>query len=207
MRIGFFVQGDMDEAVVRGLAERWCPGAELAEGRFRGSARESLRREVRKALLDLKDSKACDALVVLTDADANRWQEVKRGEWEKVPEDCRHLTLFGVADRNVECWLAADRGALAAELGCRAEEIPTDDPSAFVKRRFGLTDREGKDAAKERVREYVVRASLKSWIEESDSFADFHDEARRLAKQTKCPIPNERNDGVRRAGRVGSSAG
>ena len=207
MRIGFFVQGDVDEAVVRGLAERWCPGAELAEGRFRGSARESLRREVRKALLDLKDSKACDALVVLTDADANRWRDVKRREWEKVPEDCRHLTLFGVADRNVECWLAADPGALAAEPGCRAEEIPTDDPSAFVKRRFGLKDRERKEAARTRVREYVARASLRSWIEESDSFADFHDDARRLAKQTGCPIPNERNDGARRAGRVGSDPG
>ena len=43
-------------------------GAELAAGTFRGSSRESLRREIRKALLDLKDSKACDALVVLTDA-------------------------------------------------------------------------------------------------------------------------------------------
>lgn len=194
----------MDEAVVRGLAERWCPGAELAEGRFRGSSRESFRRETRKALHDLKDSKACDALVVLTDANVYRWQDVKRRESRRVPDDCRHLTLFGVADRNVECWLAADRGALAAELGCRAEEIPTGDPSDFVKRRFGLKDREGKEAARTRVREYVVRAPLGSWIRASDSFADFHDGARRLAKRTGCAIPNERNDGVRRAGRVGS---
>lgn len=196
MKIGYYVQGDADEAVVRGLADRWCPGADLAEGRFRGSSGASFRREIRKALFDLKDSKACDALVVLTDADANRWQEVKRREWEKVPDDCRHLTLFGVADRNVECWLAADPGALAAELGCRAEEIPTVDPSDFVKQRFGFTDREGKVAARTRVREYVARASLGSWIKASDSFADFHDEARRLAKRTRCAISNERNDGA-----------
>ena len=142
MKIGYCVQGVADEAVVRGLADRWCPGAELAAGTFRGSSGETLRREIRKALLDLKDSKACDALVVLTDADANRWRDVKRREWGKVPDDCRHLTLFGVADRNVECWLAADPGALAAELGCRAEEIPPDDPSAFVKQRF-RADRPG----------------------------------------------------------------
>ena len=34
MRIGYYVQGAMDESVVRGLAKRWCPDAELAEGRF-----------------------------------------------------------------------------------------------------------------------------------------------------------------------------
>ena len=38
MRIGYYVQGAMDESVVRGLAKRWCPDAELAEGRFRGSS-------------------------------------------------------------------------------------------------------------------------------------------------------------------------
>ena len=197
MKIGYCVQGGADEAVVRGLADRWCPGAELAVGTFRGSSRESFRREIRKALLDLKDSKACGALVVLTDADANRWQEVKRRESKKVPDDCRHLTLFGVADRNVECWLAADRGALAAELGCRAAEIPKDDPSAFVKRRFGLTGQDRREDAKERVRKYVARAPLKSWIGASDSFADFHDGARRLARRTRCAMPNERQDGVR----------
>ena len=199
MRIGYYVQGVADEAVVRGLADRWCPGAELAAGPFRGSSGESFRREISKALLVLKDSKACGTLVVLTDADTNRWQDVKRRESKRVPDDCRHLTLFGVADRNVECWLAADRGALAAELECRAEDIPTPDPSAFVKRRFGLTDRDRREAAKQRVREYVAQASLRSWIKASDSFADFHDEARRLAKHIGCAMPNERSAGVRRS--------
>ena len=157
----------------------------------------SFRREIRKALLDLKDGKACDVLVVLTDADADRWQDVKRRESSKVPGECRHLTLFGVAGRNVECWLAADRDALGAELGCRAEDVPAEDPSGFVKRRFGLTDRDRRQAAKTRVRRYAARAPLRSWIEASDSFADFHDEARRLAAQTGCEFPNERDDGIR----------
>ena len=90
MKIGYCVQGDADEAVVRGLADRWCPSAELAQGLFRGSSRESFRREIRKALLDLKDSKACGALVVLTDADANRWQEVgcmaRRGQGTRIDD-------------------------------------------------------------------------------------------------------------------------
>ena len=190
MRIGYYVQGAMDEAVVHGLTRRWCPNAELAEGRFRGSSGESFRREIRKSLMDLKD-KECDFLVVLTDADADRWQEVKRREWEKVPQDCRHLTLFGVADRNIECWLAIDRPALANVFGCGIDDIPEGDPSGFVKRRFGLTGRDRMREGRERVRDFVVETSLRTWIEGSDSFSDFYDAARSLASQNECPFPNE----------------
>ena len=49
MKIGYYVQGDTDEAVVWGLAKRWCPDAELAEGRFRGASKESFRREIANA--------------------------------------------------------------------------------------------------------------------------------------------------------------
>ena len=54
MKIGYYVQGDADEAVVWGLAKRWCPDAELAEGQFRGASKESFRREIAKSLMDLK---------------------------------------------------------------------------------------------------------------------------------------------------------
>ncbi len=194
MKIGFYVQGDMDEAIVRGLAARWCPEAELAEGRFRGSSRISFRREIRKSLRDLRDAKACDVLVVLTDADAGHWREVKTRESARVPDDCRHMTVFGVADRNAECWLAIDRGALAAVLQCGVEDIPDGDPSGFVKRSFGLTDRATREAARARVRDYVAHAELKSWIDGSDSFEEFYGDARRLARRTACPFPNEREN-------------
>lgn len=193
MKIGYYVQGDMDEAVVRGLARRWCSGAELVAGRFRGKMGLSLRREIERSLIDLKDDKECKFLVVLTDADGNRWQDVKRRESGKVPEQCRHLTLFGVADRNIECWLATDRGALAGALGCRPEDIPTDDPSGFVKRRFGLSGRTPKEAGMKRVSDYVAGASLKPWIDGSPSFQSFYDDARALAQRAECPsFPNER---------------
>ncbi len=142
--------------------------------------------------MDLKDDKGCDILVFLTDADANRWQDVKRRESDRIPEDCRYLTLLGVADRNIECWLAIDRGALARELQCQVNVIPTDDPSAFIKRHFGLTDRDTKQNAKARICDYVAEASLRMWIEGSDSFEDFYEQARRWAARNECSIPNER---------------
>lgn len=192
MKIGYYVQGDADEAFIWGLAQRWCPEAERAPGRFRGSSRESFRREILKALLDLKDDKGCDILVVLTDADVNPWREVKGREWQRVPVECQHLTIFGVADRNVECWLAIDRQALAKELGCHVNEIPYDDPSGFIKRRFGLGQRGvDKQSVKERLCNFVAVAPLRSWIEGSDSFQDFYQEVRRLSMQHNCSIPNE----------------
>lgn len=192
MKIGYYVQGDTDEAVVRGLAKRWCPDAELVRGPFRGSTKVALKRELLIALsMDLKDDKGCDILVFLTDADANPWRDVKRRESDRIPEDCRYLTLFGVADRNIECWLAIDRGALARELQCQVNDIPKDNPSDFIKQRFGLTDRDTKQNAKARICDYVAQASLREWIEGSDSFEDFYKEARRWANQNGCALPNE----------------
>lgn len=195
MRIGYYVQGAMDESVVRGLAKRWCPDAELAEGRFRGSSKESFRREIRKSLMSLKDGKECDVLVVLTDADVNPWRKVKQRESSRIPDDCKHLTLFGVADRNIECWLAADRSALADELDCRVEDIPVlpEDPSGFVKGGFERRARNRGQDVGECVSGYVERALLKPWIEKSVSFADFYEDARSLALLTECPFPNERD--------------
>lgn len=192
MKIGYYVQGDADEAVVWGLAKRWCPDAELVKGPFRGSTNVALKRELHIALsMNLKDDKRCDAIVFLTDADADLWRDVKRRELNSIPTDCQHLTLFGVANRNIECWLAIDRSALARELECSEEDIPKDNPSDFVKRHFGLTGR-NKLEAKARICNYVTHASLREWIEGSDSFADFYDEARRWAARNECSIPNER---------------
>ena len=100
MRIGYYVRGHADEAVVWGLAGRWCPDAALAPGRFRGSSKESFRRELRKSLMDLAGQQACDVVVVLTDADVNAWRDVQTRETAKIPDEYGHLILFGVADRN-----------------------------------------------------------------------------------------------------------
>ena len=195
MKIGYYVQGTADEAFVHGLAARWCPGAKMAMGKFRGESKTSFRREVKKALWDLRDDKQCDVLVVLTDSDVAPWREVKQREWNRVPPDCQHLCVFGVAGRNIECWLAIDRPALARELGCQPDEIPrVDDLSGFVKREFGLGKRDAaRESAKKRVKEFVARAPLKSWIEQSKSFEDFYESARSLAARNRCDLPNERN--------------
>ena len=193
MKIGYIVQGTADEAFLHGLARRWCNDAELPRGKFRGQSRESLRRELPKTVKDLAIYQACDAIVVLTDSDTDDWQAVKSREWNKIPQEYRHMTAFGVAERNIECWLAIDRRALANMLKCQPDEIPDgDDPSGCVKRRLGIEQRdEVRELAKSRITEFVAGVDMKPWINNSRSFKDFYEDACRLALGRKCKIPNE----------------
>lgn len=195
MKIGYYVQGTVDEAFVKGLAKRkrYCPDATMEQGRFRGRSGTSLRREIRQALLDLKEDKGCDYMVVLTDADDAEWRDIYNREWNKVPEDCKHITVFGVANRNIECWLSIDRPALAAELGCKAEDIPADNPSGFVKRKFGVGSRgTERQVGEKRIEKFVSEVSFYHWLRNCKSFEHFWDQIYTLSKQANCSIPNER---------------
>jgi hypothetical protein len=193
--IGFIVQGTNDLAFLDGLRVRYCPNAIIAQPHFRGSSRESLRREIRKALGELRYRDCCDYFVILTDADVNPWREVHRNEWAKIPAIYQHVTIFGVAERNIECWLAASPSFLASELDCEPNEIPIEDPSDFVKARLrALCGPEGQDAWRQRVVAIVCHAPLGQWLRASRSFEHFWDQIVRMSKQQKgCQIPNERN--------------
>ena len=127
MKIGIYVEGAADEAFLRGLKNRWCPNAEFVVGRSRGESKQSLRRELRKNLIGLRDRDRCDLLVCLTDCDIHGkgWRDIKKNESAKVPEGCKHLTVYGVADRNIECWMALDREAMAGFLECSEMNFPT----------------------------------------------------------------------------------
>lgn len=195
MRIGIYFEGAADEAFLRGLHNRWCPNADLVVGRRRGTSKKSLRRELKQYLTGLRDRDQCDLLVCLTDCDSHGkgWRDIKKNETAKVPQDCKHLTVYGVADRNLECWMALDGQALAAFLGCAEGELPRDDVSGFVKRRLEIETRDKRDEAKERIRAFVKVAPLKTWIIRSDSFAAFYQDLRAFALQQSCDFPNERD--------------
>ncbi len=128
----------------------------------------------------------------LSDADEANWRDIQRREVGKLPDNIRPFAVYGMADRNIECWLAVNRVALAKELNCTPEEIPRDDPSGFVKKKFGLGERDNaREDAKNRVAQFVAQAPVKSWIEGSESFRSFYGEARSLAARTACEMPNE----------------
>ncbi len=178
------------------MAKKYCPAATLASGKYRGQSGESHRRELRHALLDLVSDKHCDYLVVLTDADSGSWLEIYNREWMRIPDECKHVTVFGVADRNIECWLSLDRRALAEKLGCSENDIPSDNPSGFVKRRFGVSSRgqlrlQGVECIEQFV-SHAPRDVIQNWIHNGRSFAHFWDQIFQLGKREHCHVPNER---------------
>ena len=62
------------------------------------------------------------------------WREIKQRESEHVPVEYRHMTVYGVADRNIECWLAADRDYLAQRLAISQNALDVDDPKGILER-------------------------------------------------------------------------
>jgi len=140
MRIGYAVQGSTDRAFLHGLNERWCKDAEMVEGAFRGSTGLSLRRELAKICDELFWQKGCDVIVFLSDADDANWREIQRREVSKLPDSIRPFAVYGMADRNIECWLCADAGYLAERTGREAEDFAVDEPKGVFESAMHIGD-------------------------------------------------------------------
>src|SRR5271157_676732 len=104
MKIGYSIEGSTDRAMLRGLQRRWCPQAELVEGRFRGTSRESQRREIPRTCLELA-LKGADVIVFLRDTNEEDWRRVLKAEEARCRPEHQHLAVFGVCARNAESWL------------------------------------------------------------------------------------------------------
>ncbi len=191
MTIGYSVEGATDRALLEGLRRRWLPKAALVEGAFRGAAGISLRRDIPRICGELSH-KGASVFVFLTDANDQDWREVKRRESDFVPVERRHVTIYGVADRNVECWLAADRDYLARRLGIMPETLHVPDPKGVFERALGVTSYERKE---EEIAAIVLDAPMRGWLQRSPSFEAFYEDARAVGQQQGFVIPNEREKG------------
>lgn len=192
MRIGYAVQGSTDRAFLRGLKERWCEDAEMVEGAFRGSTGLSLRRELKKICDDLFWQKGCDVIVFLSDADVDDWRDIQRREVGKLPDSMRPFAVYGMADRNIECWLCADPQYMAKKTDRKAEDFADDDP----KRAFEAAMHVSRDDKRESQIAQLVREApavvLQQWLQNSRSFEDFYDQLWAISKQRECGIENLR---------------
>jgi hypothetical protein len=186
--IGYSVEGATDRAFLEGLRRRWLPGAVLIEGAFRGKSDISLCRDVPRICLEL-DHKGAAAFVFLTDANKQDWRQVKQRESGHVPVEYQHRLLYGVADRNVECWLAADREYLAQRLDISPADLDVPDPKGVFERAMGISSYDRKE---EEIASLVAEAPLRNWLTRSVSFEAFYEDARLLGKQQEYTIPNER---------------
>ncbi|MCK4659705.1 MAG: hypothetical protein KAV82_09320 [Phycisphaerae bacterium] len=196
MRIGYAVQGSTDRAFLHGLKERWCKDAEMVEGAFRGSTGLSLRRELAKICDDLFCRKGCDVIVFLSDADEANWRDIQRQEIGKVPDPIKPVVVYGMADRNIECWLCADARYIAERTGRAAEDFAVDDPKgAFESAMHVSRDDKRESEIAQLVREACANV-LQQWLRNSRSFKNFYDQLLAMSKQRDCVIENLRESGA-----------
>ena len=188
MSVGYSVEGATDRAFLEGLRMRWCPDAALIEGSFRGASGISLRRDIPRICQEL-DYKGARVIVFLTDANEEDWRQIKKRESDFVPVEFQHVTLYSVADRNIECWLAADGNYLARRLDVSPRALSVPDPKGVFERALGITSYDRKE---EEIASIVHDAPLRSWLRRSPSFEAFYGDARVLSKQEGHSIPNER---------------
>jgi hypothetical protein len=188
VKIGFSVQGSTDRALIRGLANRWCPQAELIEGSFRGSTNLSLRREYSKIAEEFV-AKGVDVMVFLTDCDNSDWRQIQRNERGKFPEERRDLAIHGVADRNIESWLSLDAAWLAHELGVEVATFRVEDAKDAFEKAIGISRDDKKEAE---IASLVERGPLQNWIDDA-SFDDFYLQIRAMSQRLDCQIENLRD--------------
>jgi len=191
MTIGFSVEGSFDRALLKGLQQRWCPAAALLEGRFRGTTGQSARREIPNVCVELC-AKGADLIVFLRDANLEDWRVVVRAEENRCRPEHRHLAIFGVCDRNVECWIAADPDWLAQETAHSPEEFRGHDPKDAVWAALGIV---GRDRKETEIIALVQRAPLCNWLNNA-SFADFYDKLWQKSKEHRCALENLREEPV-----------
>jgi len=137
-------------------------------------------------------AKGAHLIVFLRDANDENWREVLRQDEAKCPGEYRHLVIFGVCDRNAECWLAAAPGHLACHVGGNLGDFTGADPSPAVKRAFGLVGF-SKSQQEPRVAQYVKSGPLDRWLN-NKSFEHFYEQVRQKSKEIECPnMENLRN--------------
>jgi hypothetical protein len=184
MRIGYCVEGSTDRALLIGLHRRWCPAAEMMEGRFRGAFR---RREIPKACREL-EHKGADLIIMMRDANDENWRDVMAGDQNCCSAAHQHLTIFAVCGRNVESWLTADPYYASARTGCPADSFRVADPKAAFQAAMGIT---APDRKEREIAHYTHDAPLKIWLT-NDSFENFYEQLRQRSKTMNCGIENLR---------------
>ena len=109
-----------------------------------------------------------------------------------MPDSIRPFAVYGMADRNIECWLCADPQYIAQETGREAGDLSVDDPKGAFESAMHVS-RDDKQESK--IAALVRNAPtdvLKHWLQHSRSFEDFYDQLWAVSRQRECDLENLR---------------
>jgi hypothetical protein len=83
-------------------------------------------------------AKGVELIVFLRDANNEDWRDVLEADEERCRSGHKHLTIFGVCDRNVECWLCADPDWIAHETQRQPTEFRVENPKDVFQEAIGI---------------------------------------------------------------------
>lgn len=127
-------------------------------------------------------------IIFLRDVNNENWREVLKADEARCRAEHKHLTIFGVCDRNVECWLCADADWIAKETGHQPNEFCVADPKDPFEEAMGITRLDKKE---EEIAAMVRRAPLKNWFS-NRSFKEVYERVWDKSKERGCQIENLR---------------
>jgi hypothetical protein len=135
-----------------------------------------------------------DLVLRFTDADGNKWQDIRRAELESFPEGARAILVCGVAVENVEQILAIDAAFVEQRLGIESfSSIPRHEQTDSIKAAL-IRMRSNDEPASAVVEKLVAEAPsevFRRWLTDSESFGRFYSDVRAAALRSGCSVPNE----------------
>lgn len=193
-KIGVIYQDAVSRGFLEGLCARLGCQAELVEPPAAiGTTRDLPRKQARHAWEYFRKQQV-DLVVRFTDADRERWQNVRRSEAQRIPSEAGSMWLCGVAVNCVEDWLALDVNYAARWL-----QVPAD-PLRNAQNRVGAMKSAlaatPTESSCERSRKFVAEAPpdvFRRWLAQ-DSLRTFYDDCRAAASNAGCETRNEHDE-------------
>jgi hypothetical protein len=127
-------------------------------------------------------------IVFLRDANDEDWRAVLKGDQSRCRQEHKHLTVFGVCERNVECWFCSDADWIAKRMSKPTSDFRTDDPKRVFNEAMGISTFDKKE---EEIVDLIQDAPLQNWLNNC-SFEEFYNQLWQKSKELGCSIENLR---------------
>ncbi len=147
----------------------------------------AIRREYAR-ICDELQLKGVDVMIFLTDCDTADWRVVQRNERDRFPAERLELSVHGVADRNIECWICVEADYIAGRLQIEARVLRVADPKGVFQAAMRITRDDRKEVE---IAALVREAPLHRWLREP-SFEDFYEQLRDKSARLGCQMENLR---------------
>lgn len=192
-KIGVIYEDRISRGFLYGLRDRLRCDAEFVDPPGGVPRAPRLPRKGVKRAWRYFQKQGVELVVRFTDADRDRWQDVRRHELDVVPDQASSVWICGVAVNNPEEWMCQDIPYLAETLGLTQEELQDSvHRTDRIKRALARMRRakEGQSDVVARIVRDAPPEVFRRWLKD-DALRAFYSDCRAAAKRADCETPNE----------------